>query len=133
MSENEFLWRHNTTASYITNRVHLQKSSPRREKNGLGTQRAEFCHRKMPYQMSTKTYSHRYLKRRLVYTRGYNNLCYSTSKMGSDFYVSVETKCIHFITELKTSLSSLNLNKQHYSKGNTSITKGFINLCVSHD
>lgn len=35
MSENEFLWRHNTTASYITNRVHLQKSSPRREKMDL--------------------------------------------------------------------------------------------------
>lgn len=103
MSENEFLGRHNKTAYYITNRMHLQESSPRREKNVLGTQRAEFCHRKMPYQMSTKTYSHRYRKRLLVYTRGYNNLCYSTNKMGSDFNVSVETSCIHFIKEILVS------------------------------
>lgn len=44
-----FLGRHNKTAYYITNHMHLQKSSPRREKSGLGIQRAEFCHRKMTY------------------------------------------------------------------------------------
>jgi len=130
MSENEFLGRHNKTAYYITNLIHLQKSSPRREKKmDLAFRELNAATEKYPIRCPQK-HSHRYLKRLLVYTRGYNSLCSSTNVL----YVCVYTLFhVHTFNRTKNFPLFPKPNKQHYCKGNTSIAKGFINLCVSQD
>jgi len=102
MSENEFLGRHNKTAYYITNLMHLQKSSPRREKKmDLAFRELNAATEKYPIRCPQK-HILTDIWRDFWCTQEDTIVCALVQKM------SVETMCIH-LTELKTSLYSLNL------------------------